>query len=516
MKFKSYCVNYQNAMNINTDNSETRQLRDIKQALHSLRSDLKNERITRNQFILQASESYIILEKLLRASALLELIEPGLLSSDQLIQYTHLIDSCNSSKSPPGQSCSLNMIVKNEEENIGNALDTIDVIMDEIVICDTGSVDGTVELAEQYGVTLIKDLWRNDFSRARNKAIEASRCDWIFWMDADDLLEDSSASKLQEVWQKGLIQAIVCCVTNERINNSPIEFLQVRLFPRLPDILFEQCVHEQVMYSIARKNIPFSVCPNIRIRHRGYLTHTVQREKSLRNKPMILAELEKRPKDPALLFSLGDCLMVVNEYEEALHAYLSVTKSDEAFEKNPDIFIQSHINCAILYINHGNPALAKVYLHRSLNLDKTRVEAHFALGQLYYNQKEFKKAVVYLLQSARIKPPLRMTAVDTMKIRLDSIYYLVEILIKWQRYGEAENILHPAIKANPLVPQFHRQMGKVLYDQNKLKNAARYFIASISLDSENNDESIRGMANIYKAIGDLKTAQKYRNKLLRN
>lgn len=42
---------------------------------------------------------------------------------------------------------SLCMIVRDEEETLGRVLDGVKDIVDEIIIADTGSVDGTKELA---------------------------------------------------------------------------------------------------------------------------------------------------------------------------------------------------------------------------------------------------------------------------------------------------------------------------------------------------------------------------------
>ena len=42
------------------------------------------------------------------------------------------------------------MIVKNEEKHLARCLDTVQDLMDEIIIVDTGSVDRTKEIAARY------------------------------------------------------------------------------------------------------------------------------------------------------------------------------------------------------------------------------------------------------------------------------------------------------------------------------------------------------------------------------
>ena len=63
---------------------------------------------------------------------------------------------------------SLCMIVKDEEENIKDCLDSVQGIADEIIIVDTGSTDNTKSIAKNYTDKLYDYTWKDDFSAARN------------------------------------------------------------------------------------------------------------------------------------------------------------------------------------------------------------------------------------------------------------------------------------------------------------------------------------------------------------
>lgn len=65
---------------------------------------------------------------------------------------------------------SLCMIVKNEEAVLKDCLDSLQALMDEIIIVDTGSTDRTKEIAAQYTDKIYDFQWCNDFSAARNFA----------------------------------------------------------------------------------------------------------------------------------------------------------------------------------------------------------------------------------------------------------------------------------------------------------------------------------------------------------
>ncbi|MCI8526020.1 MAG: glycosyltransferase family 2 protein [Oscillospiraceae bacterium] len=84
---------------------------------------------------------------------------------------------------------SLCMIVKNEEQTLPRCLDTVHDLVDEIVIVDTGSTDGTVEAARRYTDRVFFFPWRDDFAAARNFSFQQAVMDYCLWLDADDVLE---------------------------------------------------------------------------------------------------------------------------------------------------------------------------------------------------------------------------------------------------------------------------------------------------------------------------------------
>ena len=63
---------------------------------------------------------------------------------------------------------SLCMIVKNEEKNIENALNSARDVAFESIVVDTGSTDMTIEIAEKAGAKVVRFEWVNDFAAARN------------------------------------------------------------------------------------------------------------------------------------------------------------------------------------------------------------------------------------------------------------------------------------------------------------------------------------------------------------
>ena len=91
---------------------------------------------------------------------------------------------------------SLCMIVKNEEERLARCLSGVQGAVDEIIIVDTGSTDGTKRVAGQFTNRVYDYAWDDDFSAARNASLDHAKKPFILWLDADDVMERSEKEKL--------------------------------------------------------------------------------------------------------------------------------------------------------------------------------------------------------------------------------------------------------------------------------------------------------------------------------
>src|SRR3954471_18485998 len=87
------------------------------------------------------------------------------------------------------------IITLNEERNIARAIESLRCC-DEILILDSGSIDRTVELAQNLGVRVIEAGWLG-YSAQKNWAAEQASHDWIFSLDADEALSEALEA---EIW----------------------------------------------------------------------------------------------------------------------------------------------------------------------------------------------------------------------------------------------------------------------------------------------------------------------------
>ncbi|MEE0777183.1 MAG: glycosyltransferase family 2 protein [Bacillota bacterium] len=100
------------------------------------------------------------------------------------------------------KTISLCMIVKNESAVLGRCLDSVSDLVDEIIIVDTGSTDDTKSIAAQYTDKIFDFPWCDDFAAARNYAFSQGSCDYLFWLDADDVIEEKDRICFQQEKEK--------------------------------------------------------------------------------------------------------------------------------------------------------------------------------------------------------------------------------------------------------------------------------------------------------------------------
>jgi len=146
------------------------------------------------------------------------------------------------------------MIVKNEERILGRCLDSIADMADEIVIVDTGSTDGTKEVAGRYGARIYDFEWTDDFSAARNFAFSRATCEYIYSADADEVLSEESRKNFRMLKETLLpeIEIVQMKYCNQLQYGTVYNFdeeYRPKLFKRKRDFVWEAPIHETVRLS---------------------------------------------------------------------------------------------------------------------------------------------------------------------------------------------------------------------------------------------------------------------------
>src|SRR4051794_22095210 len=95
---------------------------------------------------------------------------------------------------------SLCLIVKDEEATLPLCLASAADLVQEIVVVDTGFADRTRDVAARHGARVVDFPWADDFAAARNASLEQATGDWIFWLDADEHLDEPNRNRLRQLF----------------------------------------------------------------------------------------------------------------------------------------------------------------------------------------------------------------------------------------------------------------------------------------------------------------------------
>jgi glycosyltransferase involved in cell wall biosynthesis len=89
------------------------------------------------------------------------------------------------------------IITLNEESNLDDCLASLQGIVQQIVVLDSGSSDKTVEIAERYGaIVKTTSEWRG-FGYQKNQALALATTDWVLSLDADERLSPELAQEIR-------------------------------------------------------------------------------------------------------------------------------------------------------------------------------------------------------------------------------------------------------------------------------------------------------------------------------
>lgn len=219
---------------------------------------------------------------------------------------------------------SLCMIVKDEEENLPRCLASIQGVVDEIIVVDTGSSDRTVEIARSFGARVFYHPWSGNFSEARNISLEKARGRWILVLDADEELVKEDGPKLRALIEDTDKDGFLLRETNYIGEKAGLEAVlnpAFRLFRNHPKYRFRGAVHEQILSAVQENGGQIEAAP-IRLNHYGYLNQvTIDKNKIQRNLEIILRAVEKNPKDSFMRFNLGVEYLRLRDPEKALENF---------------------------------------------------------------------------------------------------------------------------------------------------------------------------------------------------
>jgi GT2 family glycosyltransferase/Flp pilus assembly protein TadD len=366
---------------------------------------------------------------------------------------------------------SLVMMVKNEEKNIADCAACVRDLVNEMIVIDTGSTDRTKEIATGMGAKVFDFPWVDSFSAARNEGLRHASGEWVFWLDADDRLDEANREKLRVLFGKlGLEQAayVMDCRCFEAPPRPDTVVNHVRLFRRDPRLRWTHRVHEQILPALRAIGTQVQFC-DVEIHHVGYRDPALRKAKGQRDLRLLEIELKELPDHPFTLFNLGQAYRDIGRPEEALpFLQRSIALSDPG----DSIVRKLYAMVAACHRQLGKPAeaLQACLEGRKLYPDDEELLFTEALARREMEDLTGAESCLRRLIDGRETGDHLSSVADGLRGYLGR-HYLADLLMVQNRDTEAEALWRTALTEAPNYTTAWLGLGR-LYARNKQYAAA--------------------------------------------
>jgi tetratricopeptide (TPR) repeat protein len=342
------------------------------------------------------------------------------------------------------------LIVRNESEFIEDCLRSLVGNVDEIVVVDTGSCDDTIEIARQFPIELYHFRWCDDFSAARNHAIEQATGDWILYIDADERLDipdrDAFIRSISDsgkvAWQLRL---------HPRIGWTA--YSELRLFRNDPRIRFHGVIHERIHPGVKAvadaDKLEIGAC-DVKLHHVGY--EADQRPKNPRNIPLLHDYLSREPARLYCWWHLGECLRLAGDEDAAIEAWGRGIATLRTLGPSRCSLGDSALYLSLLKLKHRRGATVDDLIAEALAFFPDHLAVQWIAAQLAVERGELESARAVLENLTAIDADTFFDprlAYDKALFRHLSVEPLALLHFKAGRFGEAARLYRIAARTAP-------------------------------------------------------------------
>ncbi|MGI1799554.1 glycosyltransferase [Priestia sp. TRN 1309] len=281
-------------------------------------------------------------------------------------------------------SITLCMIVKNEEKYLEKCLSSIQEIINEIIIVDTGSTDLTINIANKYKAKVYNTKWNNNFSEARNISINYATSDYILVLDADEYIEDTK----QILKDLNLLKDYYICRIKNYSESGFVRYHEaVRLFKNNIGLEYFGRIHEHLNIQNNTREYDWSYS-KAQIGHIGYREDVIkEKDKKNRNLNLLLKALEENP-------SGYDYFNLAKQYKQINNIPQAITYFKKAYthSKNMNYLNELLFHIADCLRQQERYEDALTVLEDAINTFPTYTDLHFVHGRVFLEYGYYEEA----------------------------------------------------------------------------------------------------------------------------
>lgn len=349
-------------------------------------------------------------------------------------------------------SLSLCMIVKDESDVLERSLACAKQFADEIVVVDTGSKDNTVEIAKKFTKKVFSFKWCDDFSKARNFSFSKATCDYVMWLDADDVLTPENIEKINSLKKGEFKTAQNEFAANDKLdvdvymcsysmgfddeNRPSLTYFRERILRRKSDFKWEGFVHEAI---VPRGKIAYT---DIDIEHR----------KVHETAPMRNLKLYRKAKQRKVKFSAREQYYYSRElfYNNYFSSAITNFKKFLKMPAYPPDNLMGHILLAKCYKEKGQFDKALSTLLSALQKHQPTGELCCEIAYIFEKQKLTEQAIFWFKSALCTKMPTQ----GFVHVEYQDFVPCVELsrLLYSQNYSDAKYYHEQAKRMHPQNP----------------------------------------------------------------
>jgi tetratricopeptide (TPR) repeat protein len=365
---------------------------------------------------------------------------------------------------------SVAMIVRDAGEMLANTLDSVRAIADEIVVCDTGSSDATLELARS-GADIAEQIeWQDDNSAARNECLRRVTGDWILWLEAGETLDEFVGQQLRNFIDETAVPNKAYMLFLQRPASSSAtsadQIGQLRLHPRRPELKFIGRVRETILPSVlsAEMGIDALDC----VIHLPQLDNQSQRARARHTLNLANLSLTENANQVSPFLARAEALIQLGRTKESAEAYRNAL---ESAERGSSEMLEAYYG--VLTTMDDDPAAAEMQINTCLEaLDIYPLDSQLLCGM-----------GSYLLRSRRLDLAARSYEMAARQGQIDpTIWHLADLadvaVTCWclvlQLLGDAtraEVVLQQAVADRPDSVRLRRQLIELYAKSGRERDA---------------------------------------------
>lgn len=246
----------------------------------------------------------------------------------------------------------IGMPVSNQIATIEKCLSHIQPLLNrldaELVIADTGSTDGTIEVCRRYGARVIDFPWCNNMSAARNAVLHSARGLWYLSIDDDEWFENTD--EIAEFFESGeykkynmasYIQRNYLDQTGEDYMDSHV----MRIVRITEETHFEGRIHDAINWGSKVKPVSYQ-CSSY-VHHYGFARNDKKKveEKCKRNLQGLIYDVYEYPEDLRYNYQFANEYQVINDYENAAKLFLRGTSMGKELKNYQKLHYLNLLSC---------------------------------------------------------------------------------------------------------------------------------------------------------------------------